>query len=103
MGCLLVLFGSLFPRLAVFFIWLARPAIFEAAIPSAFIAILGIFFLPFTTLMYVLLWSPNGFSGLDLLWIALAFGIDIISAGGSAYSNRDRVPGYSGADGDPAP
>jgi len=100
-GCLLVLFGSLFPRLAVFFIWLARPGVFELAIPSAFIAILGIFFLPFTTLMYVLLWSPNGFSGLDLLWLALAFGIDILSVGGSAYGNRDRVRGYNNSD--PAP
>lgn len=95
MGCLLVLFGALFPRLAVLFIWIARPVYFNAALSPLF-AILGIFFLPFTTLMYVLLWSPAGvISGFDWLWLALAFVIDISSAGASAYGNRDKVPGYN--------
>ena len=49
MGCLFALFGAFFPRLAVLFIWLARPALFNAALSPLF-AILGIFFLPFTTL-----------------------------------------------------
>ena len=41
MGCLLVMLGAFFPRLGVFFIWLARPALFEAAIPSALVAVLS--------------------------------------------------------------
>lgn len=94
MGCLLVLFGGLFPRLAVLFIWIARPAIFNAALDPLW-ALLGIIFLPFTTLMYVLLWSATGLTGLDWLWLALAFIIDISSAGASAYGNRDKVPGYN--------
>ena len=59
MGCLFVMFAAFFPRLAVLFIWLARPAFFEAALGSALVALLGILFLPFTTLMYVLLWTPQ--------------------------------------------
>jgi hypothetical protein len=95
MGCLFALFAGFFPRFAVLFIWLARPALFNAAIGPLF-AILGIIFLPFTTLMYVILWSPAGnIQGLDWLWLALAFIIDISSAGASAYNNRDRVPGYN--------
>jgi hypothetical protein len=96
-GCLLVLFGSFFPRLAVLFIWLARPGMFEAAIGSALVALLGIIFLPFTTLVYVVLWTPAGLTGLDWLWVFLAFLLDITALGGSGYGNRDRVGGfYSG-------
>jgi hypothetical protein len=93
MGCLLALFAGFFPRLAVFFIWLARPAIFNAALDPLW-AILGIIFLPFTTLMYVLLWSSTGLQGSDWLWLALAFVLDVSASSYSAYANRDRVPGY---------
>ena len=99
MGCLLVMFGAFFPRLAVIFIWLARPAYFNAALDPLW-AILGIIFLPFTTLMYVLVWTTGGLTGADWLWVALAFVIDVAGYAGSAYGNRDRIPGYSG---DPAP
>lgn len=92
MGCLLALFGAFFPRLALFCIWIARPVIFDAALGSTFLAILGILFLPFTTLMYVLLWTPEGLSGIDWLFVALGVVIDVTSTAGSAYSNRDRVP-----------
>lgn len=96
MGCLFVMFGAFFPRIAVFFIWLARPALFEAAL-SPLVAVLGIIFLPFTTLMYVLLWTPSGLSGFDWVWLLLAFLIDLGGIGGSAWANRDRAGGfYSG-------
>jgi len=94
MGCLLALFAGFFPRLAVLFIWLARPALFNAAI-GPFFAILGIIFLPFTTLMYVLLWSPSGIQGFDWFWLILAFLLDVSASSYSAYANRDRVPGYN--------
>jgi hypothetical protein len=97
MGCLFVMFGAFFPRLAVLFIWLARPAMFEAALGSAAIALLGILFLPFTTLMYVLLWTPAGLSGFDWVWLFLAFVIDVGGLASSGYANRDRAGGfYSG-------
>jgi hypothetical protein len=95
MGCLLAVFAGFFPRLAVLFIWLARPAMFEAALGSFLVALLGIIFLPFTTLMYVLLWSPTGLTGFDWVWLLLAFLIDLGGIGSSAYSNRDRVPYYT--------
>ena len=92
MGCLLVMLGAFFPRLGVLFVWLARPALFEAAIPSALVAVLGIIFFPLTTLLYVLLWAPGGLTGLDWLWLALAFVLDIGGVLGSAYGNRERIP-----------
>ncbi len=91
MGCLFVVFASFFPRLAVLFIWLARPALFNAAIGPLF-AILGIIFLPFTTLMYVVLWNPaTGLAGFDWLWLGLALLIDLGGMASSAYANRDRA------------
>jgi hypothetical protein len=97
MGCLFVMFGAFFPRIAVLLIWLARPVMFEAALGSAFVAILGILFLPFTTLMYVLLWTSAGLSGFDWVWVFLAFLIDLGGLTSSAYANRERAGGfYSG-------
>jgi hypothetical protein len=89
--CLVALFAAFFPRLGVFFIWLARPAIFSAALSPLF-AILGIIFLPFTTLMYVLLWSPAGLTGIDFLWLLLAFLIDVggLLGSGAGYYRRPR-------------
>lgn len=52
MGCLFAIFASLFPRLAVLLIWLARPVLFTAVFGGFFLCqILGIIFLPFTSLM----------------------------------------------------
>src|SRR3954452_1882497 len=93
MGCLLVMMGAFFPRLAVLFIWLARPAYFNAALNSTLIALAGIIFVPFTTLTYVLLWKPTGLDGLDFLWLGLALVIDLFGAASSAYSSR-RTAAY---------
>ena len=98
MGCLLAIFGGLFPRLAVLFIWLARPVLFSTAMGGRwFLPLLGIIFLPFTTLMYVLLWGPGGLVGFDWLWIVLALILDLSHAGGVGYANRSRMPGSAPA------
>lgn len=94
MGCLFAIFAGMFPRLGVLFIWLARPGFFSAAFGGSwFWPLLGILFLPFTTLMYVLLWSATGLTGWDWLWLILAFLIDIGAIGGSGWANRDRFGG----------
>jgi hypothetical protein len=97
MGCLFALFAGGFPRLATLFIWLARPLLFSAAFGGSwFWPLLGIIFLPFTTLMYILVWSPGGLVGFDWFWIVLAVILDISHIGGVGYANRERVPGYYG-------
>ncbi|NTU82053.1 MAG: hypothetical protein HGA45_22185 [Chloroflexales bacterium] len=96
MGCLFALFAGCFPRLATMFIWLARPSLFEAAFGGSwFWPLLGIIFLPFSTLMYVLLWSPVGLVGWDWFWLILAVVLDITHYAGSLYGGRERIPGYS--------
>ncbi len=56
MPCLFAMFAGFFPRLGTLFIWIARPVMFNAAFGGSWLwPILGIIFLPFTTLMYVIL------------------------------------------------
>ena len=57
MGCLFALFAGLFPRLALFILWVARPARIDAAFDTFLLPLLGIVFLPFATLIYVLLYT----------------------------------------------
>jgi hypothetical protein len=59
--------------------------------------LLGFVFLPFTTLMYVLLYlgsTPNGIAGADWLWLALAVVLDLANHSG-AFTQRGAVPGMS--------
>ena len=97
MGCLFLIFAGAFPRLGVLFIWLARPEMFLNAFGGMWLwPLLGILFLPMTTLMYVLLWSPvSGIVGFDWFWLFLAVLIDLGGAASSGWANRDRVPGYA--------
>ena len=104
MPCLFAMFAGLFPRLGTLFIWLARPSYFSAAFGGSwFWPILGIIFLPFTTLMYVILWSATGLTGWDWMWLILAVVIDIMHYAGTGYYNRSRIPGYTGAPANVAP
>ena len=96
MPCLFALMAGFVPRLADIFLWLARPVLFNSAFGGSwFWPILGIIFLPFTTLMYVLLWSPGGLTGWDWMWLILAVILDVMHYGSTAFSNRNQIPGVS--------
>jgi len=92
MGCLLAVFAGMFPRFALIIFWIARPERMDATFTTFLWPLLGIIFLPFTTLIYVLLWSPGtGVTGSDWLWIALAVFLDLAHWSASA-SQRNAVP-----------
>jgi hypothetical protein len=95
MPCLFAMFAGLFPRLGTFFIWLARPTLFSAAFGGSWVwPILGILLLPFTTLMYVILWTPGiGLTTWDWFWLFMAVVIDVMHYSSAAYSNRSQIPG----------
>ena len=59
MGCLFALFGGAFPRLALLILWIARPALVGAAFNTFLLPLVGIIFLPFTTLIYVIVYVPG--------------------------------------------
>ena len=94
MGCLLALFAGMFPRIAVIIFWIARPERMDAVFTSFVWPVLGIIFLPFTTLMYILLWrSGFGVTGWDWAWIGLAVVLDLAHWGASANQRRMAAAG----------
>ena len=54
---------------------------------------LGFLVLPWTTLMYVLVY-PGGIDGFDYVWLAIAISFDVFSWFGGGYTNRDRMSSY---------
>ena len=64
--------------------------------PRFIVPLLGIIFLPFTTLMYVLAYIPGvGLTGWGWFWVILGVFLDMGAYGSSAAMNRRRMPGYS--------
>ena len=91
---ILFMFGS---RLAGIIFWLFRPGMWNLAFGGWPIIwwlwpILGLIFLPFTTIMYVLI-APGGVTGFDWLWLILAVLIDLAGQGYGGYNERGRLPG----------
>jgi hypothetical protein len=97
MCCFITSLFLLGPRFATLIWWLINPFRFSAAFSSFIWPALGIIFLPWTTLMYLIVWSPvTGIYGLDWLWLVLAVLADLSTYAGGGYGNRDRIPGYAG-------
>ena len=59
------------------------------------VPLLGIIFLPFTTVMYMLVWSPTGINGWDWLWILLGLFLDL-THWSQVVQNRRQIPGTPG-------
>jgi hypothetical protein len=95
MCCLLSVLFLLGPRAAIFFWWLADPYRWSHAFNTFAIPLLGFIFLPWTTLMYVLV-APHGIVGADWFFLAIALLADIAGYAGTGYGNRRRMPGYAG-------
>ena len=94
MCCLFTTLLLLGPRAAILIWWLISPLRFNLAFGASFIwPLLGFIFLPWTTLMYVIV-APLGVVGFDWLWLGLALLVDLGSYGGGAFGNRRRIPGY---------
>ena len=93
MCCLFTSLVLLGPRFVGAIWWIARPVYWQTVFSSWIWPLLGLIFLPWTTLMFALI-APHGIYGFEWLWIALAVFADLATYGGSAYGNRDRLPGY---------
>jgi hypothetical protein len=92
MCCFFTVLVLLGPRAALLVWWLINEPRFSAAFSSFILPFLGFLFLPWTTLMYVIVWSPlTGVTGFDWVWMGLAFLFDLTSYSGGAYGNRGRI------------
>ncbi len=85
-ACFFAIFAAAAPRLALIFVWIFTPLV-NLAFETILLPILGIVFLPYTTLFYVLV-AGNGIMGFE--WFLLIFGfiIDIASYTGGAFTGR---------------
>jgi len=88
-GCLFLLIAALSPRLAVILMWIFTPWVDRAFGPVIW-PLLGVVFLPITTLIYVILWNTNGRGVNGWEWILVVLGVfaDLASYGRSAQSRR---------------
>jgi hypothetical protein len=90
-GCLVVLFALISPRLALFFVWIFSDLL-SRAFDSWFLPLVGFFLLPWTTLAYAVMWSTgtNDVSGFEWFIVGLAFIVDISSWSQSGKLERRR-------------
>jgi hypothetical protein len=78
------------PRFASVIWWLLQPARFSLAFPNVFLGVLGVIFVPWTTLMYVIVF-PGGLNLFDWIFLGLAFFADLSSYGGSAWGGKKQM------------
>lgn len=93
MCCLFTVLVFLGPRAGILVWWLLQPARWNAAFQGLLVPLLGFIFVPWTTMMYVLVF-PGGVAGFDWVWLGLGLLADIAWWSGAAA--RKRVPGYTG-------
>ena len=92
MGCLFALLAGIFPRLALFIVWVARPALVSAAFSTWLLPLLGIIFLPFATLIYVILYTPGfGLTVWGWFWVILAALFDVAHLAASIARRRELM------------
>jgi hypothetical protein len=92
MGCLLVLLAMISARLALIVLWIFTNLV-DRAFDSFWVPLLGLLVLPWTTLMYVLSWSPvHGVTGIGWFFVILGFLFDLGSlARGRVEQNRRQA------------
>ena len=94
LGCLLAFSIAVAPRLVLVLAWLFSDRWHLVWQGNVIMPLLGIIFLPFTTIMYMLAWSPalggGGIEGWDWLWIILGVFLDIMKWG-QMLANRKEA------------
>jgi hypothetical protein len=95
-GCLVLLLGSAFPRLALAITWLFTDRV-DIAFDGWLLPLAGLVFLPYTTFFYVLAYAPiAGVSGIGWFFVVLGFLFDLSSYAGTGRfgQRRYRTTGY---------
>lgn len=92
-ACLLAMGAAIAPRLVFIIMWIFGTRV-SLAFDTWIWPLLGVIFVPYTTIMYVLVWTPAaGIYGWDWLWIGLGLVLDIMKWG-QIYDNRHGTPYY---------
>ena len=92
-ACLLAMGAAIAPRLIFIIMWIFGERI-NMVFDNWLWPLLGVIFIPYTTIMYVLVWTPGlGVAGWDWLWIGLGLILDIMKWA-QIYENRNATPYY---------
>jgi hypothetical protein len=91
--CFLLSLVFLGPRFGCLLWWLVEPGRWDRAFDTVIFPILGIVFLPWTTLMFVAVAPFGNVEGWDWLWLGVGVFGDILSLS-SNYAGRRSYPGY---------
>ncbi len=93
-ACLLALGFATLPRLFLLIAWIGRSPRWTLVWGGSWIwPLLGIIFLPYTTIMYMLAWSAadGGISGWSWLWIFMGILLDVMKWG-AIFERRREIP-----------
>lgn len=94
MCCFLTILLFLGPRAGILVWWLYNPDRWDRLFSSFIWPVIGFIFLPWTTLMYVVV-GFGGVRGFEWLWIGLAVVSDLMMYSGGGYGNRARGQQYA--------
>lgn len=92
-GCLLAMGLAFAPRLFLILGWIFSDRWQLVWQGDWIIPLLGIIFAPFTTVMYMLAWSPGGVQGWEWIWVILGATLDIMHWS-QIINTRREIPGY---------
>lgn len=92
-GCLMAMGLAIAPRLFLILAWIFSERWDFVWQGQWLVPLLGIIFAPFTTVMYMLVWTPGGISGWDWIWIILGALLDVMKWS-QIINVRKDVPGY---------
>ena len=93
MCCIFTVLLFLGPRAGILIWWLIDSRRWQIAFDSFIWGFLGFIFVPWTTLMYVIVSPVGGVTGFDWVWLGLALLADISMYAGGGVGNRKRVTG----------
>jgi hypothetical protein len=90
-GCLIVLLGSAFPRLALILTWIFTRRVDIAFDGGVLLPLAGLIFLPYTTLFWVIAYAPIvGVSGFGYILVGLGVLLDLANWFGGGREGRRR-------------
>ncbi len=92
--CIVLVLGFVGPRAALVFAWLFTSLI-DRAFDGILFPLLGFVFLPWTTISYVLAWSPDGFTPLRWFIVGVGLAVDLLSHGSTWRFGPRRQVAYS--------
>jgi hypothetical protein len=88
--CAILLAAVVGPRAINVVWWLLDPARWAATFGGPLVPILGILFLPWTTIAWVFT-MPSATNGLGFVAVSIGLLADLGTYGSSAYTNKDKI------------